>query len=100
MLRLPLEVAPLFAEWLNTHVPDKAKHVMSLIRQSHGGKDYDAQWGKRMRGTGPYAEMLRIRFETTYRRLKLNQKPRRSGQLDTTKFAAPPKPTNQFSLAL
>jgi DNA repair photolyase len=100
MLRLPLEVAPLFVEWLNTHVPDKAKHVMSLIRQSHGGKDYDAQWGKRMRGTGPYAEMLRIRFETAYRRLKLNQKPRRSGQLDTTKFAAPPKPSNQFSLAL
>jgi DNA repair photolyase len=73
---------------------------MSLIRQSHGGKDYDPQWGKRMRGDGPYAEMLRIRFETAYRRLKLNQKPRRSGRLDTTKFAAPALPTDQFSLAL
>ena len=100
MLRLPLEVAPLFIEWLNNHAPAKAKHVMSLVRESHGGRDYDPQWGSRMRGSGPYAEMLRIRFETATRRLKLNLTRGRMWRLDTTKFAPPPKPSNQLSLGL
>ncbi len=96
LLRLPLELAPMFEEWLDTHVPDKAKHVMSLIRQSRGGKAYDAQWGVRMRGTGPYAEMLRIRFERARRRYGLERG--RAFQLDTTLFRHPPKPGDQLSL--
>jgi len=98
MLRLPLEVAPLFIEWLHAHAPNKAKHVMSLVRESHGGKDYDAQWGKRMVGSGPYAEMLRIRFETACKRLQLNLSRGRIWRLDTTKFLAPPKSKAQLSL--
>jgi DNA repair photolyase len=98
MLRLPLEVAPLFIEWLNNHFPEKAKHVMSLVREGHGGKDYDPQWGKRMTGTGPYAEVLRIRFETACRRLKLNLNRGRLWRLDTTKFAPPPMPSAQLTL--
>jgi len=96
LLRLPLELVALFEEWLATHVPDKAKHIMSLIRQSRGGKAYDAQWGVRMRGTGPYAEMLRIRFERAQRRFGLARG--RAWQLDTTRFRRPPKPGDQLSL--
>ena len=55
LLRLPLEIKDLFREWLEGNVPDRAKHVMSLVRQMRGGKDYDSQWNTRMRGTGPYA---------------------------------------------
>jgi DNA repair photolyase len=98
MLRLPLEVAPLFIEWLNNHFPAKAKHVMSLVREGHGGKDYDPQWSKRMTGTGAYAELLRIRFETACRRLKLNLNRGRLWRLDTTKFAPPPLPSAQLRL--
>src|SRR5579864_544774 len=98
MLRLPLEVAPLFIEWLNDHFPAKAKHVMSLVREGHGGKDYDPQWGKRMTGTGPHADLLRIRFETACRRLKLNLNRGRMWRLDTTKFAPPPLPSAQLKL--
>src|ERR1700733_13975189 len=63
LLRLPHEVKLLFREWLLEHYPERAKHVMSLINQARGGKDYDSQFGVRMRGTGPYAELLRARFE-------------------------------------
>jgi DNA repair photolyase len=96
LLRLPLELAPLFEEWLATHVPDKAKHVMSLIRQSRDGKAYQSQWGTRMRGTGAYAEMLRIRFERARRRFGLERG--RTWQLDTTRFRPPPKKGDQLSL--
>jgi DNA repair photolyase len=96
LLRLPLELAPMFEEWLEAHMPDKAKHVMSLVRQSRGGKAYESQWGVRMRGTGPYAEMLRIRFERARRRFGLERG--RAWQLDTTRFRRPPKPGDQLSL--
>ena len=96
LVRLPLELAPLFEEWLETHVPDKAKHVMSLIRQSRGGKAYRAEWGTRMTGTGPYADMLRLRFERAIRRLGLTRG--RVWQLDTTRFRPPSKPGDQLSL--
>jgi DNA repair photolyase len=69
LLRLPHEVKILFREWLQEHYPERAKHVMSLINQARGGKDYDSQFGVRMRGTGPYAELLRARFEVAQRRL-------------------------------
>ncbi len=69
LLRLPHELKILFREWLAEHYPDRAKHVMSLINQARGGKDYDSQFGTRMRGTGPYAELLRTRFELAKRKL-------------------------------
>jgi DNA repair photolyase len=73
LLRLPLEIKDLFREWLETHVPDRARHVMSLVRQMRGGKDYDSQWHQRMKGTGPYAEMIARRFHMAVRRLGLNK---------------------------
>lgn len=73
MLRLPLEVSPIFKDWLLRHYPDRFRHVMSLIRSMRDGKDYDAEWGKRMRGTGPYAWQIGRRFEIAARRLGLNR---------------------------
>ena len=68
LLRLPHEVAPLFKDWLQVHVPDRAAHVMSTIRQLRGGKDYDSAFGKRMRGEGVYAELLARRFALALKR--------------------------------
>jgi DNA repair photolyase len=97
MLRLPLELVALFEEWLAAHEPRKAKHVMSLIRQSRDGKAYRAEWGKRMSGTGAYAELLRIRFAAACRRLGLNRT-RNSYGLDTTRFRKPPQKGDQLAL--
>jgi DNA repair photolyase len=72
LLRLPLEVRDLFREWLQANFPDRERHVFALIRQTRGGKDYDATFGKRMTGGGPYAWMIGKRFETTCSRLGLN----------------------------
>jgi DNA repair photolyase len=72
MLRLPIEVSPLFRDWLLRHYPDRYRHVMSLIRSMRGGKDYDAEFGTRMRGAGPYAWQVARRFQMTSRRLGLN----------------------------
>jgi DNA repair photolyase len=71
LLRLPHEVKDLFREWLAVHYPDRADHVMSVLRQMRGGKDYDSSFGTRMRGTGPLAEVLRARFHVACRRLGL-----------------------------
>ena len=71
LLRLPHEVKVLFRQWLQDHYPERAKHVMSLINQARGGKDYDAQFGVRMRGTGAYAELLRTRFELAVAQARL-----------------------------
>jgi len=73
MLRLPLEVSPIFKDWLLRHYPDRFRHVMSLVRSMRDGKDYDAEWGKRMRGTGPYAWQIGRRFEMAAKRLGLNK---------------------------
>ncbi len=73
MLRLPLEVSPLFQEWLATHYPDRANRVMSHVRTMHDGKDYAADWGRRMRGSGPYARLIAARFQNAARRLGLDQ---------------------------
>ena len=97
LLRVPLEIKDLFEDWLAAHAPNKAKHVMSLLRDTHGGKPYVSQWGTRMRGTGPYAEMLRIRFERACDRLKLNER-RGLWRLDTSMFRAPPRLGDQLSL--
>ncbi len=72
LLRLPLEVAPLFKDWLLRNYPDRYRHVMSLVRSMRDGKDYDAEWSKRMRGTGPYAWQIGRRFEIAARKLGFN----------------------------
>ncbi|PBB87369.1 radical SAM protein [Mesorhizobium sp. WSM3876] len=72
VLRLPLEVAPIFKDWLLRHYPDRYRHVMSLIRSMRDGKDYDSEWGKRMKGAGPYAWQIGRRFEIAAKRLGLN----------------------------
>jgi DNA repair photolyase len=72
LLRLPLEVRDLFREWLKANFPDRERHVFALIRQTRGGKDYDATFGKRMTGGGPYAWMIGKRFDTACTRLGLN----------------------------
>ena len=73
LLRLPLEVSPIFKDWLLRHYPDRYRHVLSLLRSMRDGKDYDAEWGKRMRGSGPYAMQIRRRFEMATRRLGMNE---------------------------
>jgi DNA repair photolyase len=72
LLRLPLEVAPIFREWLAANYPDRAAHVMSVMRQMRGGKDYESEWSVRQRGRGPYAWMIGRRFEMAAKRLGLN----------------------------
>jgi DNA repair photolyase len=89
LLRLPHEVKLLFREWLDEHYADRAKHVMSLINQARGGKDYDAEFGTRMRGTGAYAELLRARFELARRKLGFNEAHARH-ELVTHLFRPPP----------
>lgn len=73
LLRLPLELAEMFEAWLHRHVPERAKHVLSLIRQMRGGALYDSTFGTRGVGTGPYAELLAQRFEKASARRGLNQ---------------------------
>jgi DNA repair photolyase len=97
LLRLPHEVKTLFREWLDVHYPDRARHVMSLINQARGGKDYDAQFGQRMVGTGPYAQLLRTRFELAARRLGLSPANDRH-ILDTSRFRAPAPAASQLTL--
>ena len=97
LLRLPHEVKTLFREWLDVHYPDRARHVMSLINQARGGKDYDARFGQRMIGTGPYAQLLRTRFELAARRLGLSPANDRH-ILDTSKFRAPVPAASQLTL--
>jgi len=85
-LRLPHEVAPLFRDWLDAHYPARARHVMSLVRSIRDGRDNDPEFGSRMRGTGPYAEMLRARFKAARRRFGLD---RRLPPLRTDLFRRP-----------
>ena len=95
LLRLPLEIKDLFREWLEAQVPGRAKHVMSLIRSMRGGKDYDSQWGTRMRGAGPYASLIAQRFAIATRRLGLNKT---RVALDISKFRRPPQSGDQLAL--
>jgi DNA repair photolyase len=74
LLRLPLEVSQLFRDWLLRHYPDRYRHVMSLIRSMRSGKDYDAEFGKRMKGAGPYAWQISRRFEMATKRLGLTRR--------------------------
>jgi DNA repair photolyase len=72
-VRLPNEVAPLFRDWLRQHFPDRAGKVMSVIRQMRGGRDNDPNFFSRMRGQGPWADLLRKRFEKAAARYGLRQ---------------------------
>ncbi len=95
LLRLPLEVSELFRDWLLRERPDRYRHVMSLIRSMRGGKDYDARWGERMRGRGPYADQIAKRFSLAARRLGLNL---RRKKLNTGDFEQPQKGGVQLDL--
>jgi DNA repair photolyase len=72
-VRLPHEVAPLFRDWLKEHFPDRAGKVMSVIRQMRGGKDNDPNFFSRMRGQGPWADLLKTRFEIAVKKYGLPQ---------------------------
>ena len=85
-LRLPLEVAGLFREWLDEHVPDRAERVMGRVRELHGGRDYDPAFGRRMTGQGVWAALLRRRVEVARRRLGLAE---RMPDLRTDLFVPP-----------
>jgi DNA repair photolyase len=95
LLRLPLEIGDLFTEWLKANCPDRASRVLSLMRSTRGGKLYDAKWGERMRGDGPYAWMIGRRFELAAKRLGLNEN---SVELRTDLFTPPSLPGQQLSL--
>jgi DNA repair photolyase len=96
LLRLPHEVKELFRAWLEQHMPLRAQHVMSLVQQARGGRDNDPRFGMRMRGSGPWADMLRARFELARKRLGLNAE--RNPELDTSGFR-PPRSNGQLELA-
>ena len=87
VLRLPLEIKDLFREWLEAERPDRARRVMSLVRQMRGGRDYDPAWGKRMKGEGPLAELIATRFRAACKRQGLNQA---RISLDVSQFRRPP----------
>ena len=95
LLRLPLEVSELFRDWLLRERPDRYRHVMNLIRSMRGGKDYDAKWGERMRGRGPYADQIAKRFSLAAKRLGLNL---RRKKLSTEHFIQPQKGGVQLDL--
>ena len=95
LLRLPLELRDLFREWLIENFPDRYRHVISLIRQTRGGKDYDSTWGKRMTGSGPIAWMIGRRFEVACERLGFNLT---SVKTTTAHFQKPRPATEQLDL--
>lgn len=96
LLRLPLEVTEIFKGWLVEHHPDRYRHVLSILRAMRDGKDYDAAWGRRMRGSGPYADQIRRRFELALKRLGI-AKPKRDA-LDCERFRPPEIAGRQLSL--
>jgi DNA repair photolyase len=98
LLRLPLEIADLFREWLEAHVPDRAEHVLSLMRDTREGKLYKSQWGTRMRGTGPYADLLRQRYRIAMRKLGLAKRGGGAIGLRSDLFAVPKGERAQFEL--
>jgi DNA repair photolyase len=89
LLRLPLELKDLFREWLIENFPDRYRHVINLIRETHGGKDYDSTFGKRMTGSGPIAWMIGRRFEVACERLGFNL----TSVKTTTEHFKPPRPS-------
>jgi DNA repair photolyase len=89
LLRLPLEIAGLFEEWLRLHLPDRAARVLALVRETRGGQLYDGRFGTRQTGTGPYAEMLAQRFRVAITRFGMNRVGVGAQPLDCAQFAVP-----------
>ncbi len=85
LLRLPHELKEVWREWLAMHYPDRAAHVMSLVQQMRGGKDYDSAYGTRMRGEGPFADLIAMRFAKAYKRIGFGRLP----ALDCSRFVVP-----------
>ncbi|MBY6161410.1 PA0069 family radical SAM protein [Mameliella alba] len=95
MLRLPLEVSQLWQDWLREHYPDRANRIMGHLRDMHGGEVYSAKWFNRMRGEGPYADLMAARFRRAVRALGLD---RDQPPLRCDLFAPPPRKGDQLSL--
>ena len=95
LLRLPLELKDLFREWLIENFPDRYRHVINLVRETRGGKDYDSSWGKRQTGSGPIAWMIGRRFEVACERLGFNSA---SVKMSTEHFRAPRPASEQLNL--
>ncbi|MDH3760767.1 MAG: PA0069 family radical SAM protein [Gammaproteobacteria bacterium] len=95
LLRLPLEVSELFQQWLQEHYPLKAAHVMTRVRDTRGGKDYDSRFGVRLSGSGAFADIIAQRFALACRRLDL--KPR-DYSLDNSAFSVPALSGDQLGL--
>ena len=95
LLRLPLEVSELFQQWLQEHYPLKAEHVMTRVRDTRGGKDYDSRFGKRMRGTGAFADMIAQRFALGCKKRGLQG---RDYSLNNTAFQVPIRSGDQLGL--
>jgi DNA repair photolyase len=96
MLRLPHEVKALFRAWLQAHYPLRADHVMGLINDIRGGRDNDPRFGHRMRGEGPYAELIAARFRSACRRNGLPRAGRRPLRSDL--FTVPARTGDQLAL--
>ncbi len=88
LLRLPHEIKQVWREWLSLHYPERAAHVMSLVQQMRGGKDYDSAYGTRMRGEGPFADLIAMRFAKAHKRIGFGRLP----ALDASKFLPPLPP--------
>jgi DNA repair photolyase len=97
ILRLPNELKALFKEWLTAHYPERADHVISIVRQMRGGRDNDPRFGERMRGTGNFAELIAKRFAIACKRFGLNGHGggRRLPELDCTRFVPPCRDENE-----
>ena len=99
LLRLPLEIKHLFEEWLNLHLPDRARRVLALVRETRGGRLYDSRFGTRQTGTGPYAELLAQRFRLAAARFGMNGAAGLRGQgLDCSQFRVPAEEPRQLAL--
>ncbi|WP_367380863.1 PA0069 family radical SAM protein [Stenotrophomonas cyclobalanopsidis] len=94
LLRLPNEIKDIWREWLELHYPDRAEHVLSLMRQLHGGKEYDSSFGTRMRGSGPFADLLAQRFKKAHKNLGFSRLP----SLNTELFQPPRERSPQGQL--
>ena len=94
-LRMPLEIKDLFREWLATHFPDRKARVLRHIREMHGGRDYDPEWGTRLSGTGVHAALMARRFESALARSGLTR-PRMRQRCDL--FRRPPRKGDQLGL--
>ena len=93
LLRLPHELRQIFSDWLEQHAPDRARHVLSLIRETRGGDLSDSRYGQRFSGTGVYADLLAKRFSRAARQWSLEERP----ELDCTRFHAPAAAARGFA---